>query len=494
MYTHLFFLFLFFRNRLYSWLACRVFTLGLFWFGFLVQVYQSVGSVCPDVDCTSDLVALFNLVQSNRNVILAGHDVSDGGLIVALLEMAFAGNVGFDVKLTNTASSLSVSHLTECLFAEELGAVLQVRKSDVTALLRSAGGLAIEQIGCVRADGRVTLKVNDMQELLLDADVCNLRDIWEGTSFALERLQCNPTCVDEEQATLRHRTTPQWNIWPVKEPCCVPPDRSVPRVAVIREEGSNGDREMAAAFMKAGFEVFDVNSHDLCSGIVSLDDFRGLAFVGGFSYADVLGSARGWAASLLYNSRARAQLDAFRARSDTFSLGICNGCQLLALLGWVGSDNTTDEGHPANVVETGSVQFTHNISGRYESRFVNVRIVDSPAIMLAGMAGHSAGVWVAHGEGRLECSDATRKRLVRDNLAPVRFVSDNNLDTEVYPYNPNGSPLGITGLCSANGRHLAMMPHPERTINKWSWPFPPGEGHKAWQQMFNNAFNWCCEH
>ena len=463
-----------------------------FLFAFL-KVYNSVGADCPDVDDVCSVKALFNLVQQHRSLILAGHDVSDGGLIVAALEMAFAGNVGLNLKISGRPGTSQTS-MIEYVFAEEIGAVLQIREKDVASISSAlSSSLKIEQIGAVcSASPSVTLSMSGTQ--LLDADIHDLRNTWEATSFALERLQCNPECVEEEQTTLRNRHTPEWNIWPVSTPSSVPAGHPTPRVGVVREEGSNGDREMAAAFMKAGFEVHDINSHDLCSGAVTLESFSGLAFVGGFSYADVLGSARGWAATLLYNKQASEQLAAFRSRSDTFSLGICNGCQLLALLGWVGSHDATDGNSCGDGVPSTAYKFTHNLSGRYESRFVNVRVAPSPAIMLKGMDGFSAGVWVAHGEGRLECSQSARDRTLEQNLAPLRFVDDGMKDTQVYPLNPNGSPLGITSLCSADGRHLAMMPHPERTINRWSWPLlPTGDGHRAWQQMFNNAFDWCCQ-
>lgn len=451
-----------------------------------LQVYKSVGSDCPDVENADDVKALFNLVQRQRSLILAGHDVSDGGLITTVLEMAFAGDVGLSISLQTPSTLSTNADVIEYLFAEEIGAVLQVHTQDVEAVSSACPSLNIEVIGQVcPASHAVTIEAGG--QCLLEANVSDLRDTWEATSYALERLQCNPACVEEEQAMLRNRRTPEWNIWPVSSPMPLPAGCPAPCVGIVREEGSNGDREMAAAFMKAGFEVHDINSHDLCTGAVTLERFNGLAFVGGFSYADVLGSARGWAATLLYNTQASQQLAAFRARPDTFSLGVCNGCQLLALLGWVGSGS--DTGMASN-----EYKFKHNVSGRYESRFVNVRVAPSPAIMLKGMEGFSAGVWVAHGEGRLECSQTMLESTLEQSLAPLRFVDDANQDTQTYPLNPNGSPHGITSLSSPDGRHLAMMPHPERTINRWSWPLPPkGDGHHAWQQMFNNAFTWCCQ-
>jgi len=269
-----------------------------------------------------------------------------------------------------------------------------------------------------------------------------------------------------------------------------------PKVAVIRQEGSNGDREMISAFHAAGFEVFDVHVNDLLAETVALDAFQGIVFVGGFSYADVLDSAKGWAAVLKYNPSVLAQLEAFKARPDTFSLGVCNGCQLMALLGWVPYPDH-------NVAEAAQPRFIENNSARFESRFSSVQIQPSAAIMFAGMAGSSLGVWVAHGEGRVHFSThETQDFVVAKQLAPMKYVDDDNNPTEVYPFNPNGSPLGIAALCSEDGRHLAMMPHPERCYLGWQWPYLPREweekgmrsGVGPWLRMFQNARTWCETH
>ena len=236
-------------------------------------------------------------------------------------------------------------------------------------------------------------------------------------------------------------------------------------VAILREEGSNGDREMAAAFHLAGFEPWDVTMSDLAAGRIRLDRFRGLAAVGGFSYADVLDSGKGWAGTIRFDDGLRRQFDAFYDRPDTFSLGVCNGCQLFALLGWLPWRGLTDAHQP---------RFIHNASGRFESRFATVTIQDSPAVMLRGMAGSTLGIWVQHGEGRAHFPEGSvLDRILAEGLAPLRFVDDGGRITEGYPFNPNGSPLGIAGLTSPDGRHLAMMPHPERTFLKWQWGWMP---------------------
>jgi phosphoribosylformylglycinamidine synthase len=258
-------------------------------------------------------------------------------------------------------------------------------------------------------------------------------------------------------------------------------------VAIIREEGSNGDREMTSAFYLAGFEVWDVTMTDLMEGNFDLDDANGVVFVGGFSYADVLDSAKGWAGSIRFNDELREKFQRFRRRPNTFSLGVCNGCQLMALLGWVPWESIPDDKQP---------RFIRNGSGRFESRFVAVSIAESPSVMLRGMAGSTLGIWVAHGEGRAHFPDSgLLEELESKNLLPVRFVDDQNRATERYPYNPNGSPMGIASICSSDGRHLAIMPHPERVFLKWQWPWMPEKMREEleaspWIRMFQNAREW----
>ncbi|MDH3383118.1 MAG: phosphoribosylformylglycinamidine synthase subunit PurQ, partial [Deltaproteobacteria bacterium] len=259
-------------------------------------------------------------------------------------------------------------------------------------------------------------------------------------------------------------------------------------VAVIREEGSNSDREMASAFHQAGFDAWDVTMTDFLDEKVDLDRFRGMAFVGGFSYADVLDSAKGWAGVIRFNRGIFEQFRRFYERPDTFSLGVCNGCQLMALLGWVPWAGIEDRNQP---------RFIQNLSGRFESRFASVRIFPSPSIMLKGMAGSTLGIWVAHGEGRAYFPDRKILKGVESrSLAPVRYVDDRGKVTMQYPFNPNGSASGIAAVCSPDGRHLAIMPHPERTFLKWQWGFMPEEWKKnlkasPWLRMFQNAREWC---
>lgn len=244
--------------------------------------------------------------------------------------------------------------------------------------------------------------------------------------------------------------------------------------------------EMASAFYLAGFEVWDVTMTDLLSGKIRLDEFRGVAFVGGFAFADVLDAAKGWAGVIRFNNHLSTQFKRFYERPDTFSLGVCNGCQLMTLLGWVPWTDLPDERKP---------RFIRNTSERFESRFVAVKIMPGPAIMLRGMENSILGVWVAHGEGRFFLPSDSLTQLVRQDLAPLRFVDNTGYYALKYPFNPNGSLSSITALCSPDGRHLAMMPHPERTFLLWQWPWLSESFKKLeaspWLRLFQNAYEWC---
>jgi phosphoribosylformylglycinamidine synthase len=308
----------------------------------------------------------------------------------------------------------------------------------------------------------------------------------------LDRLQANPECVMEERNGLRDRSGLRFEVpFDVREtaPEIMESSDKIP-VAILREEGSNGDREMTSAFFAAGFEPWDVTMSDLLAGRAELHRFRGIVAVGGFSYADVLDSAKGWAGVIRFNEDLQRQFREFAERTDTFSLGVCNGCQLLALLGWVPWRGIPDEEQP---------RFIHNRSGRFESRFSGVLIRESPALMLRGMEGATLGVWTAHGEGQAYFpASYVLDRVESEDLAPVRFVDDDLVVTESYPANPNGSTHGIAALCSADGRHLAIMPHPERAFLSWQWGWMPDEIRQRmpgqaspWLRMFQNAREWC---
>jgi phosphoribosylformylglycinamidine synthase len=453
----------------------------------LAQTFEQVGDDCPDVDDTDILKRAFNTVQDliDGGVVSAGHDRSDGGLVTTLLEMAFAGNAGIDISIDDLAANGPVRFL----FSEELGLVLEVDADDQAEVVDAFGqvGVLCEPIGVTTEDTHVTIRYNG--DVALEGDVRDFSDVWEETSFPLDRLQANPEYVEQERSGLHYRSGPKFRIPfdPQPTPATILEKSDKIPVAILREEGSNGDREMTSAFYAAGFEPWDVVMSDLLSGRIDLRRFRGVVAVGGFSYADVLDSAKGWAGTIRFNQDLWQQFQEFYERPDTFSLGVCNGCQLLALLGWVPWQGIPDEQQP---------RFIRNASGRFESRFSAVQIQTSPAIMLSGMEGATLGIWVAHGEGRAYFPKASVfERVEHEGLAPVRFVDDGNRVTETYPCNPNGSPHGIAGLCSPDGRHLVMMPHPERAFLKWQWGWMPEDVKRElaaspWLKMFQNAREW----
>jgi phosphoribosylformylglycinamidine synthase len=471
------------------------------------HVYGQIGDESPDMDSPRLLKDTFHAIQHliDKELIISGHDRSDGGLITTLLEMAFGGNCGIEVNTNNVECGMRNAEYSEIrnpksaipfLFSEELGLVVEYlpeKEDEIISVLKNYS-VPYQIIGRSLLEKRVRISFNN--ELILDEDMRILRDIWEETSYHLERIQTNPDCADEERRVNFDRKGPRYKLTFTPQNPPIPPLAkggkggfiNQPKVAIIREEGSNGDREMASAFYKAGFEVWDITMTDLLEGKTTLDNFRGIAFVGGFSYADVLDSAKGWAGGIRFNKKLYEQFQRFHERSDTFSLGVCNGCQLMALLGWIPWKGIADKSQP---------RFIQNQSGRFESRFSTVHVLPNPAIMLKGMEGSTLGIWIAHGEGRLYFPEKEiMNEVVRRGLSPIRFVDDNGEFTEAYPFNPNGSPLGITSLCSPDGRHIAMMPHPERTFLKWQWPYIPEKWEKnleasPWLKMFQNAMEWC---
>jgi phosphoribosylformylglycinamidine synthase len=316
------------------------------------------------------------------------------------------------------------------------------------------------------------------------------RRIWEETSYQLDRLQANPECVDTEKENIFQRTGPQYHLSfePQETALEILLQSNKPKVCILREEGSNSDREMAAVFFAAGFEPWDVTMTDLLAGKISLAMFRGLVAVGGFSYADVPQSAKGWAATILFNEKLKAMFDEFYQRYDTFSLGVCNGCQLFGLLGWVPWRGLDPEDQP---------RFVYNDSGRFESRWSSVRILPSPSILFKDMVGSVLGVHSAHGEGKLVFpNESIRSIAVVNSLCAMAYADDDGRATDKYPFCPNGSWEGITALTTADGRHTAMMPHPERAFLKWQWHYMPEQMKKKlqvspWLKMFQNAYEWC---
>jgi phosphoribosylformylglycinamidine synthase len=456
----------------------------------LAQVYGQIGNDSPDVDDPDMLKRAFHAIQTliSRNLILAGHDISDGGLITTLLEMAFAGNCGLKIHMDGARGSL------ERLFAEELGVVIECHRTDVRTVLEILHSFHLPStlIGETTEEKKILVTYN--LQKVLEADMRVLREWWEETSYQIERLQMNSQCADEERKNIFDRKGPTYHISFQPQPTAAPllEAKDKPDVAILREEGSNGDREMTSAFYQAGFRPWDITMTDLLHGRMTLERFRGLVAVGGFSYADVPESAKGWAAAIRFNERLRKMFNDFYNRPDTFTLGVCNGCQLFGLLGWVPWLGIPDAKQP---------RFVQNLSGRFESRWVTVKISESPAMMFKGMADSILGIWVAHGEGRLHFPDPTlMDEVIRKKLVPLFFVDDEGRTDEKisqsYPFNANGSPFGITGLCSPDGRHLAIMPHPERAFLKWQWAWMPNDLNNRlkaspWIRMFQNAREWC---
>jgi phosphoribosylformylglycinamidine synthase len=450
----------------------------------LAQVLSQISNDSPDVE-TILLVDAFKAVQEliRKNLILAGHDISDGGIITTIAEMVLSGNCGVKIKIPARV------RIIPWLFSEELGLVFEYlpdNEAEIKGILNKAG-ITFTVLG--HTQKKRSFYISQGKKVKIDIDVPMLLGWWESTSDQLERHQMN-----EELARLQshsyNRKGPSYKL--SFEPLYTPPGllerKDKPEVAIVREEGSNGDREMASAFFAAGFEPWDVTMTDLLGGRVNLDKFRGVAFVGGFSYADVLDSAKGWAGIIKFSPELKKMFDKFYGRENTFSLGVCNGCQLMTLLGWVPWKGIPEERQP---------RFIGNHSGRFESRWVTVKIKKSPSIMLKGMEGSIMGIWVAHREGHFYCPDSgILSEISEKNLAPLQYVDDTGNPTEKYPYNPNSSPSGFTALSSPDGRHLAMMPHPERTFLKWQWPWMPEDWRASikaspWLRIFQNAREWC---
>lgn len=462
------------------------------------QCYKQIGDSSPDIDNPKILKNAFNAIQKliSDSLILSGHDRSDGGLITALLEMAFAGNCGLEVELPMPLNAKEEDILS-ALFSEEAGLIIEYLPENEGRIISILEGynLSFTIIGKPLLDKQIIINLKDSEgniTTIFKEDMRILRQLWEETSHRLDILQANPECVIEEKKNNFDRKGASYFIsfLPEHTPEILLRKDSKPAVAIIREEGSNGDREMASAFFSAGFEVWDVTMSDLIQKRIELTKFKGLAFVGGFSFADVLGSAKGWAGTIKFNNSVNEQFERFYERKDTFSLGVCNGCQLMSLLGWVPWRGIPIESQP---------RFVRNKSGRFESRFSSVKIIKSNSIMLKDMENSILGIWVAHGEGRLLIPDDNMlNEIIVKGLAPIRYVDDEGEFTEKYPFNPNGSPYGITALCSGDGRHIAMMPHPERTFLKWQWAWLPEGLQKnlkasPWLRMFQNARKWCDE-
>ncbi|TXL17054.1 phosphoribosylformylglycinamidine synthase [Methylococcaceae bacterium HT3] len=448
----------------------------------LAQVTQQMGCDAPDLEDAAQFKAFFNSIQTLNadDKLLAYHDRSDGGLLATVAEMIFAGRKGVELELDRLGADV-----LGVLFNEELGAVVQVKQSDCDAVLDvfEAAGLA----DCTHLIGWVTEETQQLNisydgEVIYSANRAKLQQTWSEVSYRMQALRDNPDCAKQQFERISDNKDPGLTAklsFDSNENIVAPlaPLAAVrPRVAILREQGVNGHVEMAAAFDKAGFTSIDVHMTDIISGRVSLKDFVGLVACGGFSYGDVLGAGGGWAKSILFNERARGEFSAFFQRSDTFGLGVCNGCQMFSGLKELipGAEHWP--------------QFKRNYSEQFEARVAMVKVQDSPSILLKGMAGSSIPVVIAHGEGRAEFSANDQKQA----LVALNYV-DNYLEhTEDFPMNPNGSPDGITGLTTTDGRFAIMMPHPERCFRTLQNSWQPAEWGEdgAWLRMFRNARVW----
>ena len=443
----------------------------------LAQAWGRTGNSAPDLDDPAALKSFFAAIQQLNadNKLLAYHDRSDGGLFATLCEMMFAGRCGIDLELPSTDGVLAA------LFSEELGAMVQTRRSEtaaVIAVLATAGlSASTHCIGTVATHGRLTISTGGRE--LYTASRVELHRAWSATTFHLQRLRDNPQCAQQEYDRLLDAEDPGISPLIKFDADVATPfvGKARPRVAILREQGVNGQIEMAAAFERAGFDSFDVHMSDIIAGRVSLDGFKGVAACGGFSYGDVLGAGEGWAKSILFNPRARDQFAAFFQRSDTFALGVCNGCQMMSNL------------HEIIPGAEAWPHFVRNRSEQFEARFVTVEVLPSPSLFFSGMAGSRLPVVVAHGEGYAEFRDDKQREAA---LVALRFVDNRGAATETYPLNPNGSPAGITGLTTADGRFSILMPHPERVFrsvqNSWRPEGWPEDG--PWLRMFRNARRW----
>ncbi|TGD73947.1 phosphoribosylformylglycinamidine synthase [Mangrovimicrobium sediminis] len=449
----------------------------------LAQACGQLGDSAPDV-AAPDLLALFTLVQEwlRAGRILAYHDRSDGGLLATVAEMAFAGHCGLELEL----GGLGEDHLA-ALFAEEAGAVLQVASADLPALRERAAALGLAD--CLHDIGRAVpgeeiLLCAGGSELLREARA-RLQQLWARTSYEIQALRDNPDCAREEFEAIT-ATDPGMSAKLAFDPAediAAPyiATGARPRLAVLREQGVNGQVEMAAAFHRAGFAAVDVHMSDLLEGRHQLADFKGLVACGGFSYGDVLGAGEGWAKSIRFNTALREQFEAFFQREDSFTLGVCNGCQMVSTL----KDLIPGAGHWP--------RFVRNRSEQFEARLSLVRVERSPSLLLAGIEGSHLPIAVAHGEGRAEFADAAAQaECEASGTVAMRYIDNTLAVAARYPANPNGSPAGITGLTSLDGRATIMMPHPERVFRslQLSWAPAHWPEDSGWMRLFRNARRW----
>ena len=439
----------------------------------LAQTMNKIGNEVPTVTDPEYFKAAFDTIQEliNKKLIIAGHDISEGGMITALLEMCFANAKG---GLKINLDHLAEPSMINILFAENPGVLIQIEnKSEVEKILRN-NGIGFALIAKPIAERRLEIH---RKRISYSFAINDLRDRWFEASYLLDRRQSGELLAKARFENYKNQQL-QF-LFPAEfsgklSQFALSPDRKPGGVkaAIIREKGTNGEREMAYALYLAGFDVKDVHMTDLASGRETLEDINMIVFCGGFSNSDVLGSAKGWAGGFLFNEKAKAALDNFYKRPDTLSLGICNGCQLMVELNLINPEHTN------------RAKMLHNDSHKFESGFVSLSIPENNSIMLGSLSGSKIGVWVAHGEGKFSLP-------MGENAYNV--IAKYNYD--VYPANPNGSDFSVAGICSADGRHLAMMPHPERAVFPWQCANYPAERLHTdeitpWMEAFVNARKW----
>ena len=454
----------------------------------LAQVFKQLGDTAPDLDEAEDLKGLFSAIQglNEEDLLIAYHDRSDGGLLTTLAEMAFAGHTGIDIEMS--ALVADESDMLATLFAEELGVVVQVAKSNTAEVLRqfSAAGLAEQThvIGSLNDDDQIRFTLEG-EEVLVDSRI-EWQRTWTETSYRMQAMRDNADCAQQEYDRILDAADPGFSAELSFDPAentaaSLITSGNRPQVAILREQGVNGQTEMAAAFDRAGFACTDVHMSDILSGRRQLTEFVGLVACGGFSYGDVLGAGEGWAKSILFNAGARQQFADFFAREDTFALGVCNGCQMLSNL------------HELIPGAEHWPHFVRNQSEQFEGRTALVKVQETDSIFLQGMQGSHMPIAIAHGEGHAEfASAAEREACEAAGQIALRYVDNYGEVTETYPANPNGSVAGITGLTAANGRVTIMMPHPERVYRSLQNSWAPDEWSEdgAWMRMFRNARTW----
>lgn len=449
----------------------------------LAQAFKQVGHLTPDLDDPEVFKAFFKAIQqlSEQGLILAYHDRSDGGLFATLCEMAFAGHTGLEIRLEALGKNV-----VKALFNEELGAVIQVRNQDVDKVLAALGefdpGPHVHVIGRLLESDRICIQSG--RQILYSRSRTGLQSLWAETSYQMQKLRDNPACAEQEFERLQMDDPGQQTHvgFDMQEDIV----RSAglmttrPRIAILREQGVNGHVEMAAAFDRAGFAGVDVHMTEVLSGRQDLQDFAGLVACGGFSYGDVLGAGGGWAKTILHNQRASEVFEAFFQRPGVFALGVCNGCQMLSQL---------------RHLIPGAAHwpwFRRNLSEQFEGRLSMVEVLPSPSIFLHEMQGSHLPIAVAHGEGRAVFHGNSAEAVLKSGLVSLRYVDNHGHASEHYPENPNGSPLGITGLTTADGRFTVMMPHPERLFRTVQCSWHPRDWGKdgPWMRMFRNARVW----